>query len=97
MSSNKFSDLTVTKEQFRIVIEKEQTDLILIFVKIREIKSVLENFDIQKRITDNYMKFGNKMYYGIEMLSCIYKYNWNNDLTIDLCRNIMKCIKTKDI
>jgi hypothetical protein len=43
------------------------------------------------------MKYGNKMYYGIEMLNCIYKFNWNNDLTKDLCRNIMKSIKTKDI
>lgn len=37
------------------------------------------------------------MYYGSEMLIYIYKLNWNNDLTKDLCRNIIRTLKTKDI
>jgi len=37
------------------------------------------------------------MYYGAEMLIYIYKINWNNDLTKDLCRYIIRTIKTKDI
>jgi len=43
------------------------------------------------------MKYGSKMYYGAEMLLYIYKLNWNNDLTKNLCKNIVRTIKTKDV
>jgi len=79
------------------VIEQEQIDLILYFIKIRECRVILDEYSIQSTIVENYMKFGSKMYYGAEMLIYIYKLNWNNDLTKDLCRNIMRTIKTKDI
>jgi hypothetical protein len=43
------------------------------------------------------MRFGHKMYYGAEMLVYIYKINWNNEYTKELCKNILRTIKTKDI
>lgn len=43
------------------------------------------------------MKFGHKMYYGAELLNYIYKANWSQELTKDLCKNIIRTIKTKDI
>lgn len=64
---------------------------------MRECRVILEEFEIQETIVEKYMKYGSKMYYGAEMLLYIYKLNWNNDLTKNLCRNIMRTIKTKDI
>jgi hypothetical protein len=48
---------TFTKEQFKIVINNgEQMDLILYFLKIRECRLVLDEFDVQKKIVKYYMK-----------------------------------------
>ncbi len=91
------SSWSFTKDQFKIVIKLEQIDLILYFLKMRECRVVLEEFEVQEIIVEKYMKYGSKMYYGAEMLLFIYKSNWNNDLTKNLCRNIMRTIKTKDI
>ena len=86
-----------TKEHFKFIIEQEQIDLILYFVKIRDCRVILEDYGIQNRIVNKYMKYGSKIYYGAEMLIYVYKLNWNNDLTKDLCKNIIRTIKTKDI
>ena len=77
-----------TKEHFKFIIEQEQIDLILYFVKIRDCRVILEDYGIQNRIVNKYMKYGSKIYYGAEMLIYVYKLNWNNDLTKDLCKNI---------
>ena len=65
------------KEQFEKVIIGERLDLIIYFIKIRECRVVLDYPEIQKIIASKYMKEGNKIYYGAEMLNYIYKTNWD--------------------
>jgi hypothetical protein len=86
-----------TEAHFKKVIEYEQLELILHFLQLRDCLTVLNNVQIQKTIVDNYMLYGNKMYYGAEMLVYIYKANWDEKLTKNLCKNIIRTIKTKDI
>jgi hypothetical protein len=87
----------ITKDQFRMVIEQSRLDLIVYFLNLRSCRMILEDFQIQQTVVSSYMKVGYKMYYGAEMLTYIYKINWNNELTKELCKNIMRTIKTKDI
>jgi hypothetical protein len=70
-----------TKEQFSVLIEEGELDLILYYVRIRECRVILENPENQKKIINNYIRFGNKMYYGAEMLSYISRSNWNMNST----------------
>lgn len=86
-----------TKEHFKLAIEHDQFELILHFIRLRDCRSVLNEKPYQKKIVDQYMKFGNKMFYGAEMLVYIYQSQWDYGLTKDLCKNILKTIKTKDI
>ena len=70
----------ITKEQFLVVIENEELDLILFFLKIRHCRVILEDHSVQKLIVEKYMKCGSKMYYGVEMLSYIYSKSWDSNL-----------------
>jgi hypothetical protein len=88
---------TFTKEQFKTVIEQSRLDLIVYFLNMRNCRIILDESSVQKVIVQQYMKFGHKMYYGSEMLVYIYKINWNNEYTKELCKNILRTIKTKDI
>lgn len=71
----------LTGEMFKLVIENEELELILHFLHNKECRIILEDPVIQKRILEKYIKFGNKFYYGAEMLSYIYKIVWHNELT----------------
>lgn len=83
---------------FEDIIKNQQLNLICFFLeKMQHLCSILNNANIQEIIVLKYMKLGNKIYYGSEMLSCIYKNNWSQDLTKDLCKSILRTIKTKDI
>ena len=86
-----------TEELFINVIKNEQSNLILFFLGLPHLRYILDRQDIQDIIVHKYMKYGNKMYYGMEMVMKIYKMNWSHDLTKDLCKNILRTIKTKDI
>lgn len=82
-------ELNFNKDQFREVIKNgEQLDLILYFLKITECKVILDEQDVQKSIVKNYMKYiilklrsGKKVYYGAEMLVCIYRTSWHQNFT----------------
>lgn len=86
-----------TKNQFETLIEEGELDLILYYVKLRECRLILDDYENQKKIVNKYIKYGNRMYYGAEMLSYINKNNWNLNFTSDLLRYIERTIKTKDI
>jgi hypothetical protein len=71
-----------TKDQFREVIKNgEQLDLILYFLRIHDCRVILDEPEVQKSIVNNYMKTGNKLYYGAEMLVAVYKSTWQQGLT----------------
>ena len=84
-------------EYFRKVIYKIQTELILFYLKRRECKLILTDHSLQEYIVKEYMSKGELLYYGAEMLTYIYKNQWNSELTKELCKNVTKTIKTKDI
>lgn len=67
--------------QFKIVIEHEEFDLILFFLKIKHCRKILDEHTIQSVIVKKYIKYGSKLYYGAEMLSYVYKLSWDNELT----------------
>ncbi len=71
----------LTREMFKIVIDNEELELIIYFLRIKDCRVILEDHSIQKKIVEKYIKFGHKFYYGAEMLSYIYKIVWNNELT----------------
>lgn len=50
-------DWPFKKEQFKMVIEQEELDLILFFLRRRECRVVLEEHHIQKRIVNTYLKY----------------------------------------
>ena len=90
-------DLFSKPDYFRTVIYKKVPELILYFVRKTECRHVLAESKIQEYIVKEYTKYGDKLYYAAEMLQYIYKNQWKRDLTKELCKNIMKNIKTKDI
>jgi hypothetical protein len=70
------------KDQFREVIKNgEQLDLILYFLRIQDCRVILDEPEVQKSIVNNYMKTGNKLYYGAEMLVAVYRSTWQQGLT----------------
>lgn len=71
----------ITENQFKIVIDNEECDLILFFLKINHCLILLKDHSVQNLIVTKYMKFGSKFYYGAEMLQYIYIISWNNELT----------------
>ena len=71
----------LNKEQFKIVIEQEEFDLILFFLSVKSCIIILQDSRIQAFIVRRYIKSGSKLYYGAEMLSYIYKLSWNSELT----------------
>ena len=87
----------INKNYFKISIEKKQKELILFFIKFRECREILIEHSIQKFIVENYLDNGEFLYYGSELLSYIYPNNWNIEITKDLCKNVTKCIKKKEI
>eukprot|EP00340_Litonotus_pictus_P006771 CAMPEP_0170528466 /NCGR_PEP_ID=MMETSP0209-20121228/13968_1 /TAXON_ID=665100 ORGANISM="Litonotus pictus, Strain P1" /NCGR_SAMPLE_ID=MMETSP0209 /ASSEMBLY_ACC=CAM_ASM_000301 /LENGTH=1305 /DNA_ID=CAMNT_0010819695 /DNA_START=483 /DNA_END=4397 /DNA_ORIENTATION=- len=94
----KFKHWAFKKEHFEKVIKNLQLNLICFFIeKTPHLTDVLNNSKIQEIIVLKYMKQGNKIYYGTEMLANIYKNNWSQDMTKELCKSILKTIKTKDI
>lgn len=84
-------------EYFKKVIYKIQTELILFYLKRRECRLILTDHSLQEFIVKEYMSKGELLYYGAEMLTYIYKNHWNPELTKELCKNVTKTIKTKDI
>ena len=91
------NEFFLNKNYFKISIEKQQKELILFFLKFRECREILIENSIQKFIVDNYLDNGEFLYYGSELLSYIYPNNWNIEITKDLCKNVTKCIKKKEI
>lgn len=69
------------KEHFKKVIEANECDLILYFLKISHCRVELNDHKIQKMIVSNYISKGNTMYYAAEMVGYIYKTRWDNNLT----------------
>jgi hypothetical protein len=67
--------------QFKIVVEHEEYDLIIFFLKIKHCRKLLNEHVIQSLIVNKYIKCGSKLYYGAEMLSYVYKLSWNYELT----------------
>ena len=90
-------DLFSKPDYFRTVIYKKVPELIVYFVRKTECRHVLAESKIQEFIVKEYTKYGDKLYYAAEMLQYIYKNQWKRDLTKELCKNVMKNIKTKDI
>ena len=85
------------EEYFKKAIEFKQKELILFYLNKPEIRNILYNKKIQKIIVNEYIPNGELFYYGAECLSYIYKKKWDINLTKNLCNNITKIIKTKDI
>ncbi len=71
----------INQNQFKLVIEHEEFDLILFFLKIKHCRKLLDEHSIQSKIVNKYIKMGSRLYYGAEMLSYVYKLSWNNELT----------------
>lgn len=95
---DKYKYFIFNSDQFKEVIVNEILILICFFLeKQSHLNYVLNDKRIQEIIVFNYMKYGNKIYYGTEMLTKIYKTNWNQDLIKDLCQSIQRTISTKDI
>ena len=90
-------DKFANPDYFKIVILKMQTELILFYLKRRDCRHILIDKTLQEFIVKEYMCKGDLLYYGAEMLTYIYKNQWNSELTKELCKNITKTIKTKDI
>ena len=82
---------------FETVINGKNGELILYYLKKKDCLRVLTFEMYQKKIVEDFIAKGDKIYYGAEMLQYIYKNQWNKDLTKNLCKNIMKTIKTKEI
>lgn len=53
---NKLDVWPFNNEQFKIVIEQEELELILFFLRRRECRRILENPYIQKQIVQKYLK-----------------------------------------
>ena len=85
------------EEYFKKAIEFKQKELILFYLNKAEIRNILYNKKIQKIIVNEYIPNGELFYYGAECLSYIYRKKWDINLTKNLCNNITKIIKTKDI
>ena len=71
----------ITDDQFRIVIENEELELILFFLRRKECRIILTDSKIQKLVLEKYIRFGSKIYYGAEILSYLNKHQWDNGLT----------------
>lgn len=85
------------EEYFKKSIEFKQKELILFYLTKVEIRNILYDKKIQRIIVSEYITNGELFYYGAECLSYIYKKKWDINLTKNLCNNITKIIKTKDI
>ena len=91
------SDKINQEEYFKKAIIFKQKELILFYLNKAEMRNLLHNKKIQKIIVNEYITNGELFYYGAECLSYIYKKKWDINLTKNLCTNITKIIKTKDI
>ena len=91
------SDKINKEEYFKKAIIFKQKELILFYLNKPEMRNLLYNKKIQKIIVNEYITNGELFYYGAECLSYIYKKKWDINLTKNLCTNITKIIKTKDI
>ena len=91
------TELFVKKEFFRQSIAEKQKELILFYLTKIECREVLYEEEVQKIIVETYIPDGELFYYGAECLSYIYKNKWKENFTKELCRNITKTVKTKDI
>ena len=85
------------QKYFETVIDGKNGELILHYLKKKDCLRVLTCEIYQKKIVEDFIAKGDKFYYGAEMLQYIYKNQWHKDLTKNLCKNIMKTIKTKEI
>jgi len=56
IQNKKRDEWTFKKQQFKMVIEKEELDLISFFLKKRECRVVLDDQRIQRKIVETYMK-----------------------------------------
>ena len=90
---NLFSNVDFFKE----CILKKQKELILFYVTRNECRTILNDHTIQEFIVREYLSYGEYFFYGAEMISYIFRNNWDIELTKDLCKNITKVLKTKDI
>ena len=98
INRKKYEFWTFKPEHLEEIIKNKECNLIAFFLEQPNLsKQVLNKIELQENIIVNYMKDGDKIYYGTEMLCRIYKANWHQDLTKDLCKSILKSIKTKDI
>ena len=97
INSDKFKFWEFKEEHFEEVIKSQQLNLITFFLQKTSLNNILNRSSIQEVIVVKYMKKGNTIYYGTEMLAKIYKNNWHQDLTKELCKSILRTIKTKDI
>ena len=91
------NELFVKKDFFRQSIAEKQKELILFYLTKIECREVLYEEEIQRIIVETYIPDGELFYYGAECLSYIYKNKWKEKFTKELCRNITKTVKTKDI
>ena len=90
---NLFSNVDFFKE----CILKKQKELIIFYVTRNECRTILNDHEIQAFIVKDYLSDGEYFFYGAEMISYIFRNNWDIQLTKDLCKNITKVLKTKDI
>ena len=87
----------ITPNNFKEVILNEGLELIILCLNEKGCKMVLDDLSIQKRIVNNYLLAGEKMYYGAEMLSNIKKTSLDLSLAFNLLSNINSSIKNKNI
>ena len=87
----------IKPEYFRTVIYQKECELILFFLQKSKCRFILIEPCIQEFIIKEYIPNGEHLYYGAEMLMYIYKNKWKGELTKELCQNVIKTLKSKDI
>lgn len=97
LNDNRDLNWTFKPEYFVDLLESNDCLLIPYFLQYVDLKKYINKSETQKQIVEKYIKYGNKIYYGAEMLSQVYKNSWNQDNTILLCKYIQKNLKLKDI
>ena len=94
---NKANKWEIYDNHFRVIIYKYQLELISYFLTLSQCRIILNEYSIQNYIVENYIQYGNKLYYAAIMLSCINIQSWNNNLTKECCRILFEIIKNREI
>lgn len=97
INDNRHCFWTFKPEYFTELLNNNDYLLIPFFLQSVDLKKIINKSETQKQIVQKYIRYGHKIYYGAEMLSQVYKYSWNQDNTILLCKYIQKSLKLKDI